>query len=97
MDTIELTTNQIEDHVSHIASTLRLWFSLTSLMRTTGIPPCVFIVATAVVLFEVLVVNCFFEMPCAKVCCFVDHKLGIQQVQLGILFNPLIKEQISSN
>ena len=52
VDTIDLSTNEIEDPISRIASQLRLWVPFTSLMRTSRTPPCVMFVAAAVVASE---------------------------------------------
>ena len=61
VDIIDLSINEVENPVSHIANPLRLWFSFTSFLRTTGSPPCVIIVATAVVASEAPVLASFFE------------------------------------
>ena len=59
-DTINLSTNDIEDPVSHAASTLRLRSAFTNLMRNTGSPPCLMFVATALVPSEAPVVASLF-------------------------------------
>ena len=50
MDTLLISTNEIEDPVSHIARTLRPWFPLTGVIHITYLRPiCVMVVANAVV------------------------------------------------
>ena len=80
-DTIDLSTNDIEDPVSHIASTLRLWFPFNSLIRTSRSHPCVIIVATAVVASEAHVVASSFKSLCKSLLCRCP-RLGALQVLL---------------
>ena len=79
---IDLSTNEIEDAVSHIASTFKLWFPLTSLIRTTGSPPCVMLVANDVVASETFVVVSFFEKSLCKSLLCRRPQLGTLQVLL---------------
>ena len=82
VDAIKLSTNEIEDHVSQITSNLRLWFPFTSLIRTTGSPPCVVIVATAVVASEAPDIACFFEKSLCKSLLCRRSQLGTLKVLL---------------
>ena len=65
VDTIDLSTNEIEDSVSYIAIRWDCGF-YSLFLRTTGCPPCVMIVATAVIATVVPLVASFFESHCAK-------------------------------
>ena len=62
MDTVYLSTNEIEDLVSLIACRLKLLFPLTGVVRLTYLrpPTCVMIVANAVAASVALVVASFF-------------------------------------
>ena len=94
VDTTDLSTNEIEDPVSHIAGTLRLWFPFTSFMHTTESPPCVMLVDPAVIASEVPVVASSFEKTLCKslLCCL--PQLGTLQVLLLQFFDD---DQVSSN
>ena len=59
-----------------------MWFPFPSFMRTTGIPICVILVATAVVASEALVVASFFEWSMCKSLLCRRPQLGTLQVLL---------------
>ena len=64
-DSVYLSTNEIEDLVSHIASRLRLLFPLTGVMRITySRPTCVIVVANAVVASVAPVIASFIFYFC---------------------------------
>ena len=82
VDTIDLSTNEIEDLVSHIARSFSLRFPFTSFIRNTRSPPCVIIVATAVVASQAFDVASFFEKSlCISLLCRLSQ-LGTLQVLL---------------
>ena len=60
LDNTDFSTNEVEDPESHIASTLKLKSLFFSLIRTTGSPHWVMLVATAVVASETFFVVSFF-------------------------------------
>ena len=60
------TTNEVEDPVSLISNTLRLWFPFTTLMRTAWSTFCVMFIANFVVASEAPVVVSFFEKLLCK-------------------------------
>ena len=65
IDTTDLSTTEIDDPESQIASLFRLKFLFVSLIRTTGSPPWVKLIATAVVASEIFsVVSLFGKLLC---------------------------------
>ena len=77
-DLINLSTNDIEDTVSHIVSTLRFRSPFTNLMLNIGRPPCLIFVTTAVVASEQTVV----AYLCEKALC---NNLLCRRTQLNSL------------
>ena len=86
VDKIDISTNQNEDHVSNIASMLRLWSPFISFMHITGSfprdPDLLIIVATDAVETEALAVVSFFEKSvCKNFLCRLLH-FGLQLLLL---------------